>query len=78
MPFTNEELRKDITELLNTKSVIPEGHKGALVIHNDLTQPGVSVAVASKIGKNWEIQNEIQWHPHDKGLEGGFNIVGSW
>lgn len=78
MPFTQSELSQHIIELLNVKSVVPEGHKGALVIHNDLTQVGVSVALATKIGDHWEIQNEIQWHPHEGGLQEGFNVVGTW
>ncbi len=75
MSFGAEELRKYIATELNS-SVVPAGHKGALVAYVD--DSGVRIAVAWKSHNGWELSSQTSYHPHDEGLAVGFNVLKTW
>lgn len=75
-PLSNQDLSNHIKELLQTESIVPDGHNGALVVHVD--KSGIRSAVATKVGRGWEIQNEFQWHPNSTGWDFGTNVIRTW
>lgn len=74
--FSQEELNKLVTERLNNNITIPNGHKGALFTYVDTS--GVQFGAAVKNSNGWQIEGDIQFHPHQDGLKAGLSVVKTW
>lgn len=60
--FTPDELKKVVSDNLNTDITIPDGHRGALVTVADGEK--VLVVAGFKIKDNWEVEimGKHDWH----------------
>lgn len=52
--FSQDKIKKSITDSLNTDISIPSGHKGALVTM--ITDQGAQLAVATKVNEHWSVE----------------------
>lgn len=76
MGFTPDELKKAVSDTLNSSVSIPSGHRGAVVAFVD--DAGLRIAVATKIGDSWTVGSMVQWHDHEDGLSVGATIMKTW
>lgn len=75
--FSEEALKNFIQERLNTQITIPNGHSKAIFGFVNSTGD-VSTGVAYRSSSGWQVQGDLEYHPHTDGLSAGLNLFKTW
>lgn len=76
--FSPDQLKDLIQNRLSAGTItIPNGHTKAIFGFVD-AQGNVNTGVAYKTGTGWQIEGDLDYHPHSSGLSAGLNVFKTW